>query len=347
MLEQSDITHYLLSLGLVKSRDVVEEDLTILDVSRRNCVFLATTRAGPAFVIKQGTVPTLAHEAAVLRALADADQLTGCVPVVVHHEPDAGLLVLMTPGGGRDWGEHHGDGRFPRLSAQTLGRLLAALGELPADLVESPPPDEDPLWGLSLPEPPRSLLLGLSAAAQDLVARVQASAELCGRLEALREVSCGPGLMHGDLRWDNCLAIAAPGGRRRTRVLLVDWELAGPGPAGYDMGTAIAEYLSLWVGSIPILAPEDTSRLVGHALHPLRRMQPAIHRLWVGYHRAGDGRVSPGRVVEFAGVRLLQTAVERAQGLGRPSAHVVTLLQLADNLLRRPDAAAAGLLGLR
>ena len=53
MLEQSDTAHYLLSLGLVKPRDVVDEDLTVVDVSRRNCVFLATTRAGPSFVVKQ------------------------------------------------------------------------------------------------------------------------------------------------------------------------------------------------------------------------------------------------------------------------------------------------------
>lgn len=350
MLEQSDIAHYLLSLGLVKSRDVVEEDLTILDASRRNCVFVATTRAGPTLVVKQagpGAADSLAHEGAVLRALARANRLTGCIPVVVHHEPDVGRLVLMTPGGARDWANNHGDGRFPRLPARALGRLLAAVGELPVDAVEAPPQDEDPMWGLLLPEPPRGLLLSLSAGAQDLVARVQASTDLCRRLDALRENGTESALAHGDLRWDNCLAIAPPGSRRRTRVLLVDWELAGPGRPGYDVGTAIAEYLALWVGSIPIIEPENPSRLTGHALHPLKRMLPAIHRLWFAYDRSSARRVSLRRVIEFAGVRLLQTAVERAQGLGRPTAHVVTLLQLSDNLLRQPDEAAAGLLGLR
>ena len=111
MLEQSDIAHYLLSLGLVKPRDVVEEDLTIADVSRRNSVFLATTRAGPSFVVKQAgprSARTLAHEAAVLGALAGAAELAGRVPVVVHHEPEERRLVVRTPGGGRDWGDHRG-----------------------------------------------------------------------------------------------------------------------------------------------------------------------------------------------------------------------------------------------
>ena len=46
-------------------------------------------------------------------------------------------------------------------------------------------------------------------------------------------------------------------------------------------------------------------------------------------------------------MRLLQTAIERAQGLSFPSAHVVTLVQLADNMLRQPEDAAATLLGLQ
>ncbi|MGH2968939.1 MAG: hypothetical protein ACRDK0_07730, partial [Solirubrobacteraceae bacterium] len=53
MLEQSDIAHYLLSLGLVKPRAVVGEDLAVVDASRRNRVFLAATRGGPTYVVKQ------------------------------------------------------------------------------------------------------------------------------------------------------------------------------------------------------------------------------------------------------------------------------------------------------
>ena len=53
------------------------------------------------------------------------------------------------------------------------------------------------------------------------------------------------------------------------------------------------------------------------------------------------------RVLELAAVRLLKTAVERAQVLAAPSAHLVTLLQLAENVLLEPERAAQTLLGLR
>jgi aminoglycoside phosphotransferase (APT) family kinase protein len=349
MLEQSDIAHYLLSLGLVKPRAVVEEDLTIVDASRRNCVFLATTRAGPTYVVKQAdprTAPALAHEAAVVRILAEATHLAPHVPTLVHAEPDAGRLVLRTPANARDWSEHHRAGRFPRIPARILGRVLADLHRLPGNVVEDLPSGIDPMWGLSLPEPPHDLLLDLSAGAQDLVARLQASQALCRRLKELRYAGADGALVHGDMRWDNCLAIAPPGSRRRTRVLLVDWELAGPGAAGFDVGTVLAEYLRSWVESIPIVEPGNPARLVTRAGRPLQHMWPAMRAFWTAYRLAMPKHPTLRRVIELAGVRVLQMAVERAQWAAAASAHAVTLMQLADNMLRHPDSAALALLGL-
>jgi aminoglycoside phosphotransferase len=350
MLGQSDIAHYLLSLGVVKPRAIVDEDLTIIDASRRNVVFLAATRAGPTYVVKQAgarTAPTLAHEAAVLRALADVPELAGHVPTVVLHEQEAARLVLSTPAGARDWSDHHGAGRYPRIPARILGRALAAVHRLPVERVEELPSGVDRMWGLSLPEPSHELLLDLSAGAQDLVSRLQASRDLCDRLSELRDADADGAFVHGDVRWENCLALAAPDSRRRTRVLLVDWELAGPGTAGFDVGSVLAEYLRSWVGSIPIVTPDDPGRLVGRAAHPLQRMQPAMQAFWSAYRLARPRRPTLRRVIELAAVRVLQTAVESAQGLAAPTAHVMTLVQLADNMLRDPDDAALSLLGLR
>ena len=324
---------------------MLEEDFTVVDASRRNCVFLATTSSGPTFVVKQAPpahAAPLAHEATILRLLADAPELAGHVPAVVHEEPGGGCIVLRTPGGGRDWGDHQG--RFPRLPARILGRVLAALHGLS---VQAPANGSGPAWGLLLPEPPQSLVRALSAGAQDVVARIQGSDELCARLDHLRERDRGSALVHGDLRWDNCLALPAPGARRRTRVLLVDWELAGHADPAFDAGSVLAEYLRVWVGSVPIVEAVDPGRLVARAVHPLSAMRPAVDAFWSSY-RVASARPPPlRRVIEMCAVRLLQTAVERAMGLSAPTAHVVTLVQLGDNMLKRPDLAASGLLGLR
>ena len=343
MLEQSDVAHYLLSLGVVKPRSVMEDGFTVVDASRRNRVFLATTRAGPTFVVKQATAAnwvTLAREADVLRSLEGAPELAGGMPELVYEETEGRCLVLRTPGGGRDFSRH--EGRFRCIPARSLGRTLASLHRLALDA----PPGSGPTWVLDLYAPPHELILDLSAAGQDLVARIQASDYVCGRLEELRAAESSDAFVHGDLRWENCLAIPAPGARRRTRALLVDWELAGRGDPAYDVGSVLAEYLRTWVASVPIIDLADPGRFALHARHPLPSMRPAIAAFWSGYR---DGSPSPPplrRIVELAAARLLETAIEVAQGLAAVTAHVVTLLQLADNLLRAPEVAAESLLGV-
>jgi Phosphotransferase enzyme family len=350
MLTQAGIAHYLLSLGVVNPSAVVEDELAVLDVSRRNAVFVSAARSGPAYVVKQAraeTAATLAHEAAVLRALAAVPELDGLVPQVVHEDRAAACLVLRTPADARDWSEHHRAGRFPPSLARALGGALAALHELRVDDMEDLPPGIDRLWGLTLPEPPHGLLLDLSAAAVDLLARVQANEFLCVRLQKLQGATSADAIVHGDLRWENCMVVAAPRARRRNRLLLVDWELSGRGPAGFDIGTALAEYLSAWVGSIPMPDPRDPSRFVDQAGHRLASMRPAIHTFWTTYRSARTRPPALAHVVELAAVRLLQAALERARHSDELSAHAVVLAQLAAHLLRDPEGTALALLGLR
>lgn len=350
MLDQSQIAYFLLSLGVIKPRAVVEDGLTVADASRRNCVFIVTTASGPTYAVKQASPESalaLQHEAAVLRVLADAPELAGQVPAVVHENPEMAVLVLRSPGGGRDWTEHHGAGRFPRAPARSLGLALAALHGLAASGVDNEPTDVERMWALQFAEPPHELMLELSIGAQDLVARLQANPPMIERLTGLRDDDHGDAFVHGDLRWENCLAIAVPGSSRRTRTFVVDWELAGSGEAALDVGTVLAEYLSAWVGSIPIVDAAAPGRLLSHARYPLRRMQPAIEAFMSAYRRATATPPRLRRTMELAAVRLLQTAVERAQVLATPSASLVTLVQLAENILLEPEDAAQTLLGLR
>jgi hypothetical protein len=190
------------------------------------------------------------------------------------------------------------------------------------------------------------LLLDLSSGAQDVVARLQASPYLCTRLDELREECSNDGVVHGDLRWDNCLAVTPPTSQRHTRLVMVDWELAGPGTVAFDVGTVFAEYLRAWLGSIPIVDGGDAPRLRDHAAHRLRRMRPAVQAFWGAYEPGRPATLTLRRAIEFTAVRLVQTAVERAQRLAVATTHIFALVQLADAMLRQPADAASNLLGL-
>jgi aminoglycoside phosphotransferase len=336
LLQQSHVAHYLVSLGLVNPLAVIEEDLTVTDVSRRNAVFVVTSSRGPVLVVKQAGSEdgrTVANEAAVLRSLAQVPALAGVVPELVHSDEAARRLVLRTPAAAIPWGWLP---RPPRLAAGSLGRALAALHDSRLDV---PAFTDDRLWVLTLPEPSYERVQDMSPAGLELLGHIQASRELCDRLRRLRDELVEDAFVHGDPRWDNWLKVG------RSRSLLIDWELAGRGDAAADLGAALGEFLRLWVSSVPIADPSDPGRLVTKARFPLERVQPAMVALWEGYRRRRAVRLR--RVSEFAGVRLLQSAFESALGLSKLPVEVMAMLQLGDNILRTPEHAAWALMGLR
>ena len=157
--------------------------------------------------------------------------------------------------------------------------------------------------------------------------------------------------MHGDVRWDNCLAVR-DGSGRWSRLLLVDWEMAGPGDPAEDVGAFLGEYLRAWVGSIPDLDPRKRLATTANARYPLGRMQPALRAFWAAYaSRRRRPRDELGatlrRATRFAAARLVTGALEEAQMLPVLHAGVLNAVQLGRAVLRRPDEAAAQLLGLR
>ncbi|WP_028062598.1 phosphotransferase family protein [Solirubrobacter soli] len=339
MLEHSRIAHYLLSLGVVKPGAVLDGDLVVTEVSRRNAVFLVTSSTGPAFVVKEaGSGGTLDREATVLRALAADESVAGLVPRVVAHED--GRLVLASPPAALDWSRR----RDSPASARALGKALGAIHQAQVE-VEELPGDDRP-WGVTLPEPALERVRTFSSGAIELLARVQADDGFCERLLRLRDGGYEPGFAHRDLRWDNVLLVTAPGGRRRTRVLVIDWELAGPGWPAFDLASALADYVRAAIDAIRVIAREsDEAAVAAAARAGLERRGPEMHALWAGYRRSAAA--SPIEIAELVAVRLLEIAFEYARGASVVSGHILALTQLAQNMLRSPGLYAWNVLGLR
>jgi hypothetical protein len=93
----------------------------------------------------------------------------------------------------------------------------------------------------------------------------------------------------------------------------------------------LAEFLRVWIGSVPIPDAQKPSRLLALAGHPLAQLEPSMVALWTG-----SGGSDPELVWQLAGVRLVEAAIERARGAAALSSHVLVLLDLAANLIRDP-----------
>lgn len=357
VLDLGDVAPYLIDRNLITARAVVDGGLRVRDESRLNRVFVVTAECERSLVLKAaGSAESgrVAREAAVLQRLWSVDDrgwLAAFLPRVVVYDNARGVLVLEAPPHARDLGRHHAGGRFSCVLAREMGRALARLHAVRPTPMSGLQGPTDMTWSLGVHEPDLDALRTSSAAAIELTRIIQASDELCTALDELVASWTEEAVIHGDTRWDNCLACRSKGSHRWTRVQLIDWELSGVGDPAWDIGSFLAEYLRAWLQSIPISDPAHPGRLHTHARLPLRRMRPAIRAFWDAYiHQRPAATTKPGgllsRATSFAAVRLLTAALEEAQTATELRAGMLHQLSLSQNIVRRPREAAE-LLGLR
>jgi aminoglycoside phosphotransferase (APT) family kinase protein len=356
MLDLAEIPTYLMDRKLLSARAVVDGGLRIVDCSRLNRVFVVTAQRERCLVVKLPGEPGhtgVAHEALVLERLRATDPGRGLsrhLPTPVSYDPTTGVLVLEAAPHAQDLERLHARGRFAKALAREAGRGLAVLHSVPGAFVA----DLDGPDNVRRLRPHRldlSAVHTLTPASLELIRMIQGVEELCSSLDELAASFRRDSVIHGDVRWNNCLAWRNSDGGRWTRLHLIDWELCGAGDPALDVGAFFGEYLRAWLQSIPIADPRDPGRLIAHAGLPLRRMRPALRAFWDAYteHSTETATVLSRRLrraIPFAAVRLLMAALEEAQVLDELSARVLYLLPLSQNILRRPEEASEHLLGL-
>jgi thiamine kinase-like enzyme len=358
LLRQSEVVPYLLRRNLLHPGTVVEGDLLVTDASRRNRNFRVVSDRGPSYLLKQGIgtggARTVGHEAAMYRLLREDPGLAGMkpyLPACHGYDTERGILTLeLLPRAESLRNYHVSRHRFPTSLAKQLGDALGVLHR------ESPAETDSrgargPAWALSLHHPDVSVFRNVSAANLRLVKLLQGADEFCRQLDDLRAGWANDAFIHGDVKADNVIAFAPNTSGRKTRLALVDWEMAGRGDTCWDVGSVFGEYLATWLLSMPITGEAAPERFVELARYPLEAIQPAIRAFWHAYvRRMGfDATMSHHRLtrsIRYAAARLVQTCYESSQTTTHLMGTTHCMLQLSLNILQRPLEATIHLLGI-
>lgn len=360
-MDEAQLISYLLRESLVRAESLVDDDLVVVDDSRRHRNYQVISRGGPSYFVKCGADPersaALDREARNYRYLHSARAgLTAFVPGLRAYDRHRSLLVVELLPGGQDLRRYQSHpSRFSTVLARSLGRALAAVHRArwgPGPAAGDEVPHESgarPTLAAHLPGP--AFVRAASGASIETMKIIQRHAGLGAELERLQSGWRGTAMIHGDARWENFIALPRTGASRRTRIKIVDWESGGIGDPCWDVGSVLGDYLSVWLTSIPVTISSPPERLVGLAGLPLSAMQPGIRAFWAAYARAmalhGPAAADTiVRAVRYAGARLVHAALEEAQSSARLTGTVVLILQLSHNILQRPEEAAAQLLGL-
>lgn len=356
MLKLSDVVAHLCARGVLNGSHLVEHEVRAFDMSRRNSNFRVTCGANNSLFVKQGEerdgFSGVRREADVYRLLQAPpkqrdDQRFRHMPQLVDYDADLDVLVTSFIEGGMDL--RRLGTSDSSMFAQAAGLLGKALGQLHSAM---PLPEARAVlgWGepgvLAAQRPGLALLRDFSAASIDLMRLMQQDDDLMRSLDWLAEGWTEDAVLHHDLRLDNVLYRSAA-----REIVIVDWESAAVGEAAWDVGSAVGDYLGLWLMSIPGSSSMNPDQCMHLARRPLPTIQPAIGALFDSYCADRGLRGSAQdtfavRVASFAGLKLLQSALEQVQAAPRWTIAALCHLQVAANMLARPADGSSILLGL-
>jgi len=353
MLNQHDVVSYLLSQGLITRQCVVDGNVAVLDNSRRNRNYRIISADG-CYLLKQAVgadrVETLDREAAIYQQLFFDSQKNGIashVPKFGAYDREQHILILELVQDAETLREQ--EQRLGRVSAHSSKQIAGALGALHrANMF--PPEKTARASVLYLHQPSLNLFRTASRAELQLIETIQKQKSFVEQLDQLRQEWQPSGFVHGDIRAENLL-IPVPLARSMRPVKIVDYEFAGEGDVAWDVGSVFAEYLSFWLFSFPLMTATQLDRFIHLATCPLKNIQPSLRSFWTEYAQCMALQDSKSdqfllRAVKFSALRLIVSAFEISVSLSSLNTYILSLVQVAMNILAGPEKAAVTLFGI-
>jgi aminoglycoside phosphotransferase (APT) family kinase protein len=341
---------------------LTDHDVVVTEASRRHINYRVSVDNRGGYFIKHADTPdritALAREAGTYSVLSADDSAPRLLhlPAMLDYDPERHILVLELLAGAVNAREYQLRARrFSTSFARILGRVLAMLHNAcrlrTEDRATSPTSTEEPPGALTLHQPNLALLTEMSAASLDLIRMIQSVRELGEHLDDLQTQWTRDALIHRDVKWDNVVTHISARTARAGHLIMVDWELAGPGDPDWDTGSVFGDYLNTWLQSIPMDGTDPFDTYLECARYPLQMMQPAMRAFWQSYIRTRSfdletARTRLVRATRYAAARLVQSAFEQSQTSAELGTGAVAAIQLSVNILQRPREAHVHLLGM-
>ena len=363
-------THVLDELvrrGLLPKAAILDGDVVIVDSTSRHRNALVIRRGGPGYFVKEAiptqpmSLQTLMREAATYAYVQQADgalaPLAALMPRFHLLDPLQHLLVLELLPDAENLATHaRRTQQFSDTLSAEFGRALATYHRRAAGTVTAAThgrlfPGTIP-WALTLSRQAESSIMNLSPANTQMLSLVKRYPNFTTRLDGLQASWRRDTLIHGDLKFENCVVSYPDGTDAAPRIKVVDWEIADIGDPRWDVGSMLQAWLCHWIFSMPADGTTtDPAQLAARAQFPLERMQPAIRAFWRAYAETMEIRGEAARdlldtCATFGAARMVQTVFESMYQMPQLTPHAIFLLQVSLNVLEEPRGAVSEMFGL-
>ena len=272
-----NVTPYLLHQGLLNTISIVDNDLKIIDVSKRNRNLKVIREHDQSYLLKQSNLAdgdsreAIQREASIYALIHENSEfksLRQIIPRFIMFDGELDLLVTELITNGKTLGEYMNDSPrrgFADVLAASLGDVMANYHRIFAvrsrifDLSFLPmaiPPT------FSICHPGPDALAELSPANLELLKSIQHYPELPNHFKSLVNSWRVRTLIHGDIRWDNILLLLSNDHGESLQIKLIDWEYADIGDPAWDIGSVFQDFFTFWLYSLRITGIESIEQLL-------------------------------------------------------------------------------------
>jgi hypothetical protein len=357
-LTSSNLVHYLVGRGTIARSSVVEGDFEVHELDGRNRCFKVLRKNDPSLFVKQIkvvddlNVQCLEREATCYRLAASDPRfaaLAKLTPRFIDYDAARFTVIVELLPDSEDLRDcHRRLGSFPVEIARALGRGLGALhstvgGEFAASADVAVLSKETP-WILSVHHS-----TDREAGTDGTLTRiVREDHDWQLSLDSIRQAWQCETLIHGDLKWDNCIVFPDAAGRPAVR--LVDWEMAGFGDAAWDVGSVFQAYWSIAILTALREQPTIPAKVSEVFESGIDSVRPAVREFWQAYVSARQWSAASvsdhlSRCVRCGATRMMQTTFEYAAAIGQVNDRALALFHVSRDLLRDSPRGVSEFLG--
>ena len=362
-----NVVPYLLEKKMISVDSIVDNNLKLIDLSKRNRNIMVTRSNGTNYLLKQTfyykqyKITPLEIESRFYELVHknyDYKHIRGIIPNMISFDPDQNILTLELISQARTLREYFHNIQDNEINSSLHKDIFAKLGKMLAQYhscfrncindknMISFIKDRMPFM-FSLLHPSPEIFSRLSPANLKFLKIIQRYPELNKQLKYLGREWQTETIIHGDLKWDNIVFSYSK--YQSISLKIIDWELVSFGDPAWDIAGVFQDLISFWLQTSPIFdenkLPEKTTNI------RLLNAQEIIRTFWYNYLSYLDINESESdelllRCTKYSAIRLLQKSWESLQSVSELTNISVYMIQMSANIFSSPYEAIHYLYGI-
>ncbi len=357
-LTAANLAYYLIARSYTQISDIVDGQFTVIEAGQNNRNFKVRLGDNRGCFIKQvrslEELPRtlIRREVACYQWAQQFPDWARSIPNIIDYDAARHSLILELLPHSQNLREYYQQqATFPESIATALGKALSTFHAIDfnvqSDAQKLPSFSKKVPWIFTYHKKSYFDPAHLSGGAEQLGVVVRGLPQLQLDLARLFDVWCFEEVIHADIKWDNCLVYPDNGTQQ---LKIIDWEVVDIGDARWDVGAVFHAYLSFWIMRHYRDMKQQRQNMVDETLKSMPNMFSSIQAFWNSYCQARQIATKNRSAyliacLEFAAVRMLQTAFESLRFCTEMSPHAYALVDLSQQVLLDPRRAAAELFG--